>query len=136
MTLAMPRYDTNLAAEFHVLSVLHRLGANANLTLGNKKAVDIVVIRAAGDTITIDVKGVAGKSPWLINNVPLDRERHFLVLVSFLDRISDISSSPEVYVIPSTRLAELRSARGLRGIRLATVRRVGREFRDAWSQLL
>lgn len=38
----MTGYDTNLAAEFYVLSCLHRLGGAANLTLGNKKAVDIV----------------------------------------------------------------------------------------------
>ncbi len=55
-------YNTNLAAEFYVLSVLHRLGAEANLTLGNKKAVDIVVVRGAGDTVTIDVEGLAGKT--------------------------------------------------------------------------
>ena len=28
------KYNTNLAAEFHVLSILHRLGASASLTLG------------------------------------------------------------------------------------------------------
>ncbi len=31
------KYNTNLAAEFHVLSTLHRLGHEATLTLGNKK---------------------------------------------------------------------------------------------------
>ena len=54
-------YNTNLAAEFHVLSILHRLGEDANLTLGNKKSVDIAVIRA-WDAITVDVKGLAGKT--------------------------------------------------------------------------
>lgn len=49
-------YNTNLAAEFYVLSVLHRLGADANLTLGNKKSVDIAVVRDAGDALTVDVK--------------------------------------------------------------------------------
>jgi hypothetical protein len=38
----MTTYNTNLAAEFYVLSLLHRLGADAALTLGNKKAVDII----------------------------------------------------------------------------------------------
>lgn len=57
-------YDTNLASEFHVISLLHRLGLEANLTLGNKKAVDIVVVRRAGDAITIDVKAVAEKYDW------------------------------------------------------------------------
>ena len=41
----MSKYDTNLAAEFYVLSCLHRLGISANLTLGNRKGVDIVVTR-------------------------------------------------------------------------------------------
>jgi hypothetical protein len=35
-------YNTNLASEFHVIALLHGLGLEANLTLGNKKAVDIV----------------------------------------------------------------------------------------------
>jgi hypothetical protein len=33
----MSGYDTSLAAEFYVLSCLHRRGLTANLTLGNKK---------------------------------------------------------------------------------------------------
>ena len=37
----MSSYNTNLAAEFYVLSMLHRLGADAALTLGNKKGVDM-----------------------------------------------------------------------------------------------
>ena len=95
----MPRYDTNLAAEFYTLSVLYRLGAAATLTLGNKKSVDIVVVRSAGDTVTIDVKGIAGKTCWPVSNVPTDRARHFVVFVSFLNRIDDPSVSPEVYVV-------------------------------------
>ena len=44
------------------LSLLHRLGpADAALSLGNKKAVDITVVRAEGGAVTIDVKGVAGR---------------------------------------------------------------------------
>jgi hypothetical protein len=45
-------YNTNLAAECYVLSMMHRLGAEANLTLGNKKSVDIASVRGAGDAIT------------------------------------------------------------------------------------
>ena len=46
----MTTYNTNLAAEFYVLSMLHRLGADAALTLGNKKAVDIIVVNGNGTT--------------------------------------------------------------------------------------
>lgn len=49
-------YNTNLAAEFYVLSVLHRLGVSATLTLGNKKSVDIVITRDAGNAIVIPLR--------------------------------------------------------------------------------
>lgn len=64
----MTNHDTGMAAEFYVLSMLFRLGLNANLTLGNQKAVDIFVQRASGDTVTIDVKGLAGKTSWPVND--------------------------------------------------------------------
>ena len=34
-------YNTNLASEFYVLSMLYRCGLDASLTLGNKKSVDV-----------------------------------------------------------------------------------------------
>jgi hypothetical protein len=76
-------YNTNLAAEFYVLSVLHRFGLDATLTLGNKKSVDIAVIKAAGSAITIDVKGLAGTTSWPVDNVTKVKERHFLAFVCF-----------------------------------------------------
>ncbi len=38
-------YNTNLAAEYGVLSALYRMGINAHLTLGNKKSIDIVIAK-------------------------------------------------------------------------------------------
>lgn len=55
----MSGYNTNLASEFHVLSVLHRLGADANLTLGNKKSVDIFLTRDTGECVMVEVKDVS-----------------------------------------------------------------------------
>ncbi len=79
----MHGYDTNLAAEFYVLSVLHRLGMSATLTLGNKKSVDIVVAHDAGDFITIDVKGLAGTSNWPVDNLRPGKTKHFIIFVTF-----------------------------------------------------
>lgn len=93
--------DTNLASEFFVMSVLHRLGMEAQLTLGNKKAVDIVVVRAPGDTVTIDVKAVAGKTDWLVGNAPSEpRERHFVVLMTYDGKFADLAASPRAWVLP------------------------------------
>ena len=91
----MSGYDTNLAAEFHVLSVLHRLGCNASLTLGNKKSVDILLVRKSGRVVTIDVKGLAGATSWPVDNVTLTGLNHFLVFVCYLRRIFDWRVSPE-----------------------------------------
>lgn len=128
-------YNTNLAAEFHVLSILHRLGADANLTLGNKKAVDIVVVRGAGDTVTIDVKGLAGRTGFPVDNVGKGKEGHFVVLVCFLGKIQDPSALPEVYVLPSARLPSVTytSPKGRKVVPLSRVRRLGKRYRDAWE---
>ncbi len=101
-------YDTNLASEFFVMSVLHRLGIEAHLTLGNKKAVDIVVVRAPGDTVTVDVKAVAGKTDWLVGNAAGGpRDRHFVVLITYDGKFADLSVPPRAWVLPHLEFLEL-----------------------------
>lgn len=53
-----------LAAKFYVLSVLHRLGAEANLTFAQPDNIDITVVRQSGEVFTIDVKTLTGRSRW------------------------------------------------------------------------
>jgi hypothetical protein len=134
----MTTYNTNLAAEFFVLSMLHRLGFDASLTLGNKKAVDIVVVRNSGDALTVDVKGLAGKTSWPVDNVRKITNDHFLIFVSFLGKMSDHSVEPEVYVVPSKKLAPLvyHSPNGKRQVlQLSRMRKDGEGFRNAWHLL-
>jgi hypothetical protein len=101
-------YNTNLASEFHVLSLLHRRGLEANLTLGNKKAVDIVVVRKAGDTATIDVKAVAGKDDWLAGNSDVaPKKNHFVALVTYDEKMQDLESTPRVWVFPHVEFAKM-----------------------------
>jgi hypothetical protein len=94
-------YGTNLASEFYVMSMLHRLGLNANLTLGNQKAVDIVVVRAPGDVITIDVKAVAGSVDWLVGSPePQARAGHYVVLLTYDGKLADWQYRPRAWVLP------------------------------------
>lgn len=140
--MSTQKYNTNLAAEYYVLSVLHRLGADANLTLGNKKSVDIVVVRDAGDAATVDVKGLAGKTSWPVDNIKAGKPNHFLVFVCFLDRIRDLTVVPEVYVVPSERVAEFTytspgaAKRKVVELRVLRKRDDAREFRDGWHLIL
>ena len=131
-------YNTNLAAEFHILSLLHRLGADAALSLGNKKAVDITVVRGEGEAVTVDVKGLAGAFDWPADNVKVpEHDRHFLVLVSFEGRIAELGQVPSVWVVPARELAPfLRTYQTRTVVSRAAMRADGVRFRDAWSLLL
>ena len=131
----MSRYDTNLAAEFHILSCLHRRGLTANLTLGNKKGVDIVVARQAGDAVTVEVKGIAKKYDWPAGNlVTQDPQRHFVALVSFEGQIDDPGMpAPRVWIIPFPQIgAFMRSYRTRTNVSRAAVLANAQEFENAW----
>lgn len=131
-------YDTNLAAEFYVLSILHRLGMSATITLGNKKSVDLVVTRNAGDAITIDVKGLAGTTNWPVDNLGEGRKKHFVVFVTFLGKIGDPAVLPEVYVVPSMEVPNLiyqNPAGNRRVIPLRRARKSWTKYKDAWELL-
>ena len=137
------RYATNLASEFYALSVLHRLGADATLTLGNKKAVDIVVVRREGQLITVDVKGVASKSDWPADNVSATpKTGHFLVLVSYEGRFADVTQLPSVWVVPHETVscymhqAKARKGKARRFVTRSQLIHQGQEFRNAWHLIL
>lgn len=41
--MALSKYETNLASEFYILAALYRPGADASLSLGNKKANEMLL---------------------------------------------------------------------------------------------
>jgi len=131
----MSRYDTNLAAEFYILSCLHRRGLMANLTLGNKKGVDIVVVRQAGDAVTVEVKGVAKKYDWPADNLVTQHpQRHFVALVSFEGQIDDPGMpAPRVWIIPFPRIETFKRIYKTRtNVSRAAVLAAAGEFENAW----
>lgn len=127
-------YNTNLASEFYVLSALHRLGLDAVLTLGNKKSVDIAVVRAAGDSVTVDVKGLAGKTGWPVDNVKLAKPEHFVVFVCYGGKIEEVEVLPEVWVVPSPQLEPFiyYAPGGRQLVQRSKLLNDGQEFRNAW----
>lgn len=132
------KYNTNLAAEFHVLSMLHRLGAIASLTLGNKKAIDIAVVTGLGMSMTIDVKGLAGTTSWPVDNVKSNNPNHFLAFVCFNKRIHDTTTIPDVWIVPVAKVERFTyvSPKGRRVVTRSALRNEGVKFKDAWHQLL
>jgi len=100
-------YNTNLAAEFWVLSALYRFGVEAHLTLGNKTADNIKV---------------------------LNNPNHFYIFLSFEGKISDPLASPSVWIIPSNQLEPFIKPYKTRVVvSRALVKRDGSKFKNAWQ---
>ena len=131
-------YNTNLAAEFYVLSVLHRKGLSASLTLGNRKAIDIVV-ETDYRTITIDVKGMASKTNWPLDNFSSEgRENHYIALVSFNNKIRDHRVLPTVFLVPAQDIPKffyVNPKGNRRTIRFSRMRDEGGNYLEAWDSL-
>lgn len=98
-------YNTGIAAEYFVLSQLFRLGIEAYVSLGNKKAIDIRLVGSDGMARSIDVKAVRGYSNLPVNNISKTRD-HFIVCVFYNNRFEELKVLPEVFVIPSLEIDE------------------------------
>lgn len=96
-------YNTNLASEYLMMSLLCRAGKDAYLSLGNKKGVDIIVKTDKGAICIVEVKGVNKNMDWMIGNsgkLP-SAPNMFYALVGFEGNISDVNSPARFYLIPS-----------------------------------
>lgn len=106
---AETKYNTNLAAEYHVMSLLSRAGKEAYLSLGNKKGVDIIVKTEKGAICLLEVKGVNKQNDWLIGNSGkfLQSPALFYTLICFNGKIEQLSIPPDIWVIPSSKLGSV-----------------------------
>jgi len=99
-------YNTNLASEYLMMSLLCRAGKDAYLSLGNKKGVDIIVKTEKGAICIIEVKGVNKNNDWMIGNsgkLP-SLPNMFYALVGFEGNISNVTEPAKFYLIPSETL--------------------------------
>ena len=122
-----------LAAKFYVLSVLHRLGAEANLTYAQPDNVDIAAVRKSGEAFTIDVKTLTGTTDWRVEAFSA-RKHHFLVFVCFEKQWNDPEIVPEVYIWSSQ---DLMSFVGRRKAATVSLQAVAQKLdpKSAWEQL-
>lgn len=98
--------NTNLASEFFIASQLFRLGYIVTITLGHTKEVDLIVVNKEGKKVSIDVKGLVGRTNWPLKP-KLIRDDHFYILVTHKDKFNDLNTIPEVYIIPSIEINNL-----------------------------
>src|SRR5215207_2764828 len=92
-----------LAAKFYVLSVLHRLGAEASLTSTRSDNVDITVVKQPGEAFTIQVKTLMGTSQWPVEKFSA-RKHHYVAFIRYDPGSHDPRVAPDVYIWASERL--------------------------------
>lgn len=136
----MKGYNTNLASEYFVLATLYRQGFDAYITLGNKKGIDIIINHNDIKQITIDVKGLQGKTLFPLDNVneEIKKGNHFIVFLSFLNKMSNPLEMPEIYIVPHNKIKSLMyysPNRKRKGINLSALRNKGIDYLNNWEQL-
>ena len=110
------------------------MGLTANLTLGNKKGVDIVVLRDARHAVTVEVKGVAKKYDWPVGNLETEHpDQHLVALVSFEGRIDEADMPPpRVWALSFTEVERFkRRYRTRTNVSRAAVNAYGGQFENA-----
>lgn len=100
------KYNSNLASEYLMMSVLSRACKDAYLTIGNKKGVDILVKTQKGGCCMLEVKGVNKNDAWIIgnNNKLPSSPNMFYALVGFEGKINEVVAPAKFYLIPSIKL--------------------------------
>jgi len=129
-------YNTNLAGEFWVLSALNRLGVEAQLTLGNKKSVDILVIQNSM-IYTLDVKALADRYDWPADNIRVfDNPNHIYVFLTFEGKITDPKVNPSVWIIPSDKVQPFIKKYSTRSVvSRSLLINNGGKYQDNWKYL-
>lgn len=100
-------YNTNLASEYFIMSILCRTAKDAYLSLGNKKGVDIIVKTKLGAMCIVEVKGVNKRNDWLISNSGKFETAPNLIYaqVCYHGKIDDLNTVPDFWFVPSLKLS-------------------------------
>lgn len=121
-----------LASKFYVLSVLHRLGADATLTFSQADNVDLTVVLESGNALTVDIKTLTGPIEWHVTDFTA-RANHFVVFVWYPDS-GEPDVPPTVYIVASEQLRSFIAEHEGTSISLS---RLDAEIhaRNAWQRL-
>jgi len=109
------------------------------LTLGNTKEIDLIVTDGT-KVLTIDVKGLKNMTNWPLTLIAEPRQNHFFVLVAWknkFEKIGDIDSVPDVYIIPATKIREVLTPwAGRPNVTCVAYRNIkNSEYKNAWKSL-
>jgi hypothetical protein len=94
--------NTGISSEFFVAAELARRGYNVTLTLGNTKAIDLLVEKE-GKLIPLQVKGIQRRASicWNISLAKIEGHSLFYILVNLN---ADTLEAPEYFVLTETEV--------------------------------
>ena len=121
-----------LASKFYVLSILHRLGADATLTFSESDNVDLRVVLESGDVLTAEVKALTGPPEWSVAEFRA-RARHFVTLVWY-SAAAQPTTPPQVYIVASEQLRAFIAGQGETTVSLEALNEEVHAL-EAWEQL-
>ena len=131
-------FDTGIASEYLVLSMLYRLGVDAYMTLGNKKSVDIWIKNDDDFAIEIDVKSVREYDFISVGNVEA-KDNRYIVFVIYNKKFDfkDVPTLPEFYIVPSEYGVENRTKYDLKsgGERFNIFKKDIKDYINRWDLL-
>ncbi|HEV8435996.1 MAG TPA: hypothetical protein VGR95_21490 [Thermoanaerobaculia bacterium] len=112
LTVPRPAWVTagahlELAARHYLVSVFHRLGAEANVTSVHPAGVDITVVLPSGQALTIDVKTLSRTDKWPIGPFAT-RPYHYVAFVVF-SQPAHPEIAPQIHLVRSDDLRVLTS---------------------------
>lgn len=127
-------YDTGMASEFLVLSILYKRGVNPSLTFGNNKNIDIILTSDNEIRKSIDVKGMTGRYNFPAFNFK-GIKNHYYVFVCFPAK-PDSSVMPDIYIVPSYEVSKLIThTPKWKGIKITTLESYKERYLRRWDYL-
>mgnify|MGYP000622943912 CR=1 FL=1 len=131
-------FNTGIASEYLVLSMLYRLNYEAYITMGNKKSVDIWIMRDDKTAVSIDVKSVREYDSIPVGNVEA-KDNRYIVFVIYNKKFDfkDVPTLPEFYIVPSKYVAENRTKYDLKsgGERFNIFKKDIKDYINRWDLL-
>lgn len=101
-------HATGMAGEFHAMEILHRLGHQPALTLGNAKTIDILSKAPSGKIYEISVKAIRGGGKWGIGKEDYAMHHNLVFMLFWYKNFNDISTHPETWIIPATEAERIK----------------------------
>lgn len=131
-------FDTGIASEYLVLSMLYRLDIEAYITMGNKKSVDIWIMKDGTPNLSVDVKSVRDYDSIPVGNVEA-KDNHYVVFVIYNKKFGfkDVPTLPEFYIVPSKVVIENRTRYELKhgGERFNIFKNKIKDYENRWELL-